>query len=286
MREFAMFVQESSLQVPVTTPVVWPSASPNCFYARLDQGDSLTMRPRPAMVTVPYGGGVNIPAFTVSDKFVCTGRYTTKLYAGPFSQFLFQWAAQQVNTGNSAPWTTTSGLIAPGNLASVSIFHAIQRPQDGTWKAQWYKGVMVNSWSFTMSEDSQIGTMTLELTGCVAQGNPWDGSSDPAVGTSPGVAPTLTGSGTVNPPATNNLPINPYLFVNAAYAASAWFGRRWNGVSRIGTNRWRSGFHCRHGRRRIGLYRQSRCNSHWRRGLRRGCRCSCCSGRDHQFHSD
>ena len=184
------------------------------------------------MITVPYGGGVNIPAFTVSDKFVCTGRYTTKLYAGPFSQFLFQWAAnrstretRRLGPPPAAHWTRS------GNLASVSIFHAIQRPQDGTWKAQWSKGVMVNSCSFTMSEDSQIGTMTLEFTGCVAQGNPLDGSSTPRLEHS-GRSAHLTGSDTVNPPATNNLPIKPVPVRERCVCGGCGTGRCWNGCSR------------------------------------------------------
>ena len=96
------------------------------------------MRPRPVMVTVPYGGGVAIPAFTVSDKQILEGTYKTKLYAGAFTQMLLQLACQQVNSlgyvglsGVSSGWqygpaAGSTGSQA-GNLPSVSIFHAIQR---------------------------------------------------------------------------------------------------------------------------------------------------------------
>ena len=68
------------------------------FYARLDGGDSFTMRPRPVQVTVPYGGGFAIPAFTVSDKQMLEGTYKTKLYAGAFTQMLLSLSCQQVNS--------------------------------------------------------------------------------------------------------------------------------------------------------------------------------------------
>src|SRR5208282_2662050 len=232
MREFLLFTEESAYKTPVvpttgSTGTLWNNVSTatnfNSFYGRLDTGDSFTMRARPVMVRIPFGGGVNIPAYTVSDKFECKGRYVTKLYAGPFTKFLFLWGSQQVNSlGYVAPATIGSGWAsteAPGNLASVSILHAIQRPQDGSYKCQQYSGVKVDSWDLTMSQDSQIATLTMNLTGASASGNPYDGTVDPTVGTTAGVAP-VWGSGvtatTWAPPATNNLPINPFLFVNCS----------------------------------------------------------------------
>ena len=230
-REFLLFVQESAYKTPVTptvgaTGTLWNTTSSatafNAFYGRLDGGDSFTMRARATPVTVPYGGGFAIPAFTVSDKLVVEGKYTTKLYAGPFTQFLLQWGAQQVNTlgyvapaGISTGWATTE--IA-GNLASVSIYHAIQL-STGAYKCRRYSGVKVKSWNLEISQDSQIGTLSLDLTGAVAQGNQWDTSTDPTL-TAAGTAPTYTAGppagSTFAPPATNNLPINPYLFINAS----------------------------------------------------------------------
>jgi hypothetical protein len=244
-REFALFVLESAYKTPVSptsstiwtqtgaggtgTAVIAPAGSStgfNAFYPRLDGSDSLTIRARPVMVTIPYGGGVNIPVATVSDKFVCKGRYSTKLWAGPFSQFLLQWASQPINSSNYVGGAgVTTGWAhsdAPGNLPSVSILHGIQRPQDGTYKCQHYTGVKVDSWTLTMSEDSQIGTFSMDLTCGTASGNPYDGSVDPVVSLSPGSAPVF-GSGstatTWGPPGTGNLPINPYLFVNCSQQA-------------------------------------------------------------------
>ena len=250
-REFALFVLESAYKTPVTVAAgtVWsqsgagaasagnvipvngtPSSTGfSAFYARLDQGDSLTVRARPVMVTVPYGGGFNIPAITVSDKFAVKGRYTTKLYAGPFTQFLFQWASQVVNTGGyvggngvSLGWQYAG---ASGNLPSVTILHAIQRPSDGSYKCQQYSGVKVDSWTLTGSEDSQIMTLTMQFTGGTAMGNPFDGSLDPTITTTTLGAPPVWGSGLTAtawaPPATANLPINPFLFVNTSAEQTA-----------------------------------------------------------------
>ena len=55
-REFLMLVQESAYKTPVASPVVWPTASANAFYIRLDGANVFTMRPRPVMVAVPYMG--------------------------------------------------------------------------------------------------------------------------------------------------------------------------------------------------------------------------------------
>lgn len=256
-REFLFFQLEGAYQVPVTCTLaeVWTTAGSgtagqgiagfNGFFGRLDGGDSFTMRPRTVPVTVPYGGGFDLPAFTVSDKMVCEGRYSTKLYAGPFSQFLLTWAAQQVNTANYVAGISSTGAgsdiatgwhstKAPGNLASVSIYHAIQlQPAGTTYKVRAYRGCKVKSWNFSISQDSQVGTLSLELTGAVAHGNQFDSSVDPtltAVGTAP-VYNAPPSASTIPYPATNNLPINPYLFINCGSTGGSGSA----GVLEIGT---------------------------------------------------
>jgi hypothetical protein len=198
-REFLLLVEESAYKVPNASPIYWPTTSANAFYARLDGANVFTMRPRPVMVAVPYGGGVAIDAFRVSDKMECKGRLTTKLYAGPFSQFLLNWAGQQINTGQTAPWTTTE---PPGDLASVAIYHAIQR-SDGSIKRRVYLGCKVDGWDLDVSEDGTIATLSLDISGSTPQGNQFDSSTDPTSGTFP--APTDT-----------QYPTNPYLFIHAS----------------------------------------------------------------------
>ncbi len=268
-REYCLFVLEGgSGTTPYCTPVapaaagnIWTTAATtgipstasgagnySGFYARLDGGDSFTMRPRPVMASVPYGGGFAVPAFTVSDKQVLEGTYKTKLYAGAFTQMLLQLACQQVNSGG---YVGGSGVVAGwqygpaagsagnqcGNLPSVSIFHAIQK-SDGTYKHRLYYGVRVKSWNFTLSENSTIGDLTLQLTGAYAAGNPfaYGNSVDPTAQTYavPATVPvfnTTTTPSTWCAPSTQNYPVNPWLFLNTCSTG----GTGGNGSVTIGT---------------------------------------------------
>ena len=198
-REFLYLVQESAYKTPVATPIVYPTASANAFYLRLDGANTFTMRPRPVMVAVPYGGGVAIDAFRVSDKIECKGRLVTKLYAGALSQFLLQWGGQQINTAQTSPWTTTEPA---GDLASVSCYHAITR-SDGSIKRRVYLGCKVDGWNVEVSEDSTIATLSLDISGSTPQGNQFDLSTDPTAVTFP-------------PPTDPQLPTNPYVFIHAS----------------------------------------------------------------------
>ena len=144
-REFLFLVQESAYKTPVATPVVGRLLA-NAFYIRLDGANVFTMRPRPVMVAVPYGGGVAIDAFRVSDKIECKGRLVTKLYAGPLSQFLLQWGGQQINTARP-PWTTTEPA---GDLASVSSITRSRGPTArssgaSTWAARLTAGTSTSA---------------------------------------------------------------------------------------------------------------------------------------------
>src|SRR5271157_4520188 len=198
-REFLLLVQESAYKTPVSSPVVWPTASANAFYIRLDGANVFTMRPRPVMVAVPYGGGVAIDAFRVSDKIECKGRLVTKLYAGPLSQFLLQWGGQQINTGQTSPWTTTEPA---GDLASVACYHAITR-SDGSIKRRVYLGCKVDGWDIDVSEEGTIATLSMDISGSTPQGNQFDSSTDPTAATFP-------------PPTDAQLPTNPYVFIHAS----------------------------------------------------------------------
>ncbi len=202
-REFLLLVQESAYKTPVTTPIVWPTASASAFYIRLDGANTFTMRPRPVMVAVPYGGGVAIDAFRVSDKIECKGRLATKLYAGPLSQFLLQWSGQQINSGQTSPWTTTEPA---GDLASVAIYHGIAR-SDGTIKRRVYLGCKVDGWELDVSEDSTIATLSLDISGSTPQGNQFDSSTDPTAGTFPAPTDAQMPQGGVT---------GPYVFVHAS----------------------------------------------------------------------
>ncbi len=237
-REFLYLNLESSFGVPVTpsSSQVWTVSGSGStsganvagfagWYGRLDGGNSFTMRPMAIPVSVPYGGGLATRAFTVSDKFDVKGTYKTKLYAGSYAQFLFSWAAQQINSGGyvagagvSTGWGYTGRA---GDLASATIVHAIQQ-DDGTYAIRQYAGVKVARWTLTISENSQIGDLTFDLVGAWASGNPFNYQNyvDPTLQTfvGPGATPPTWGStstpSTICPPGTPNLPISPHLFVD------------------------------------------------------------------------
>jgi hypothetical protein len=161
-REWLAIIEESAYGVPIATgSQVYGT---NLFYSRLDGGDAFTMRPVPVMIEVPYGGGYAIPAFSVSDKTELKGRLVTKLYQGAYSSFLMSWACQRINSGQTAPWTTTE---PPGDLASCAITHSIQVTSGSstTTFVRNYTGIKVTGWDLDISEDSQIGTLSLDLTG-------------------------------------------------------------------------------------------------------------------------
>ncbi len=200
-REFALFVLESAYGTPMTptqaemyTTTGTGTAGVGVggfagFYARLDGSNSFSMRPKIVPVEVPYGGGWAAPAITVGDKLTVEGSYSTKLYAGPFGQFLLLWAAQQINAhGLVAPAGVSTGAWAhsdpPGDLPSVAILHAIQR-SDGTYKCRQYTGVKVRGFGLDISEGSTAGTLNLQLVGSAVAGNQWTlgNSVDPTLAT-------------------------------------------------------------------------------------------------------
>lgn len=197
-REFLMVVQESSYLNPVTTPVVWTTASAmgtaTAYYIRLDEGNAFSMRARPVEVEVPYGGGLAIGAYRVADKMECKGNLRCKLTAG-LAPFILNWATQRVDSAQTLPWPNTE---PPGDLASCTIYHAIMR-DDGTIRRRRYRGCKVDSLSLDISTDSQIGTLNLGISGSTPEGNAYDSSADP--------------TSTVFPePLCSNLPVDPYLF--------------------------------------------------------------------------
>ena len=210
---FCYLVQESAYKTPVTSPTVYttsPPSTPSAFYIRLDGSNAFTMRPRPVMVAVPYGGGVAIDAFRVADKIECKGRLVTKLYAGPLSQFLLQWAAQTINTAQTSPWTTTEPA---GDLASVSCLPrdpAVRRLNQEAGLPR-HQGRRLGPRS--VSEDGTIATLTMELSASTPQGNQFDSSTDPTATTFP--VPTDS---------PNQMPINPYVFIHASGGPDNWLG--------------------------------------------------------------
>ena len=202
-REFLMIVEESAYMTPVATPVVWTTsttyglANAAAYYIRLDGGNAFAMRSRPSgAVTVPYGGGFDVPAYTVADKQELKGQLTCKLSVSQ-APFLLSWAGVRI-AGGTAPWVTS---IPNGDLASCSIYHAITRP-DGSIQRRLYMGAKVDSANLAVTESGTVATLQLNLSASTAQGNQFDSSVDPTAVVFPA-------------PADNNFAIDPFVFLNA-----------------------------------------------------------------------
>lgn len=192
--EFLWLVVESALGTPKTTPV----AGTDSIYIRLADGNSFTMEADPITADVPYGGGLAITAETVSDHTEVKGSLATKLYPAQAS-LLLGWAMTRINSGQTAPWTTTE---LPGDLASVSCYHAYMR-SDGTYKRTQYAGTKVLSLSLSASRQDPIWKVALELQAVKNIGNGYDSSPDPDATAFPAPAETA-------------YPTGPYMFGHTA----------------------------------------------------------------------
>lgn len=199
-REFLMIVEESAYKTPAAA-TVWTQtttyglANASAYYIRLPGDNQFTMRPRPVVVRTPYGGGVAIDAYAVSDKLECKGKLTTPLCIGQ-APFLLSWAGVRI-AGGTSPWSTSE---PNGDLASCSIYHGIQE-FDGPIKRRVYLGCKVDSWTLSCSEASTIATLSLDISGSTPQGNQFDSSSDPSSGTFP-------------LPTDAELPVDPYEWIH------------------------------------------------------------------------
>jgi hypothetical protein len=195
-REFLQLVEESSYGV-TATPVV----GTNAFYARLHDSDAFTGQMDITPLTIPYGGGRATPALMVSDQNVVNFRFHTYLYAGTYSAVLMNWLATPINAGRTAPWTTTDGsnLMPPGDLASLTFYHAITQ-NDGTIDRRKYGGCKAASWTLACSRQSPIAL--LNVTGQGIRDNvKADGATAGYPDATEFPAPTET-----------QYPSNPYLF--------------------------------------------------------------------------
>ncbi len=164
-REFLMMVQESALNVPMVSPVL----GTNKMYTRLTDGNGFSMKPANVNVFIPYGGGLAIDAEAVADHYELKGQFKTMLYPSQVD-FLLGWATTRVNSGQTLPWVTTE---PPGDLASMSIYHGVQRG-DGTYLRKRYGGCKPTSMSIECSRSSTVATLTMDIQGSQAYANAFE----------------------------------------------------------------------------------------------------------------
>lgn len=207
-REILMAVIESSFGTTKATP----SLGTDSFYMRLDQANAFTMEANPVQSSIAYGGGYNVEADTVSDTVQCKGNFNFLLYPGVWSQILLGWAMTPINTGRTAPWTTTdaSSVMPVGDLASLTFYHAFLTEDGTTYKRTKYLGCKCDSWSVAASEqgDARMWRISGSITAQKPAGNPWDSSTDPDVTEFP-------------LPADANYPLGPYTFSHLSSGTGA-----------------------------------------------------------------
>jgi hypothetical protein len=212
-REWLYVVQESAWKTAMTTPTAWTTSTTYGLanfggaYVRLGGPNSWTARSRPVgKVETPYGGGFDVPAYVTSDKQENKGTLTLQLTVGQ-APFWLSWWLQRITSGTS-PWTTT---IPNGDLASCTVYHAVISPTDNTIKRQAHVGMKVMDGTLSVSADSTVVTLTLNLEGAAVQGNPFDSSADPTVTPFPN-------------PVDANFPSDPYVFVHSGGSSYFTYG--------------------------------------------------------------
>lgn len=169
-REFLWIVKESSLGTVMTAPVTGTDS----IYVRLIDGNSFGMIARPVIEDIPHGGGFAVAAEAVSDHYECKGQLKTKLYPSQ-AALLLGLLMTRVSSDQTLPWPTTEPA---GDLASVSIYHAVRR-SDGTYRRKRFAGVKATGGRIEVSRQSTTAMLTLDLQACRSYGNAMDGSADP-----------------------------------------------------------------------------------------------------------
>jgi hypothetical protein len=171
IREFLQITRETAYKTPHATP----ARGTDLIVCRLDDGNSFTMRGNPIAVPIMYGGGYAVQSTDVSDKMEVKGSLKVKLC---YSQALtlLGLGINKISADQTAPWTTTEPV---GDLASVTIDHAILNDDTGGYNRTRYRGCKCTGGRLECSEESQVSTLSLDLQGGDYQGNPYDGSADP-----------------------------------------------------------------------------------------------------------
>jgi hypothetical protein len=172
-REFLYITEEPAYATFNGTPTL----GTNQLVIRLDSDNSFTMRAAPVAQDVMYGGGFAVPAYSVSDEISLSGRLSLKLCYSQ-ANIVMPWLITRINSAQTSPWTTTE---PPGDLASMTIDHAVYLDDTAAYKATRYLGVKPAGWSLSCSRSQRIAQLDIDLIASKYQGNPFDSSSDPTL---------------------------------------------------------------------------------------------------------
>ena len=169
--EALQIVKEISFGTQKVTPV----AGVDSIYIRLAGANRFTMRPIPTDRDIPFGGGFDVPGYTVSDQVLVTGNLSLELCYSQASMLL-NWCATRINGAQTLPWPTTEPI---GDLDSCTVSHLIARSDDGTYKRTRYKGVKVGNWKLAASAQSGLVMLDMGLQAQKWDGNAIEATADP-----------------------------------------------------------------------------------------------------------
>jgi hypothetical protein len=161
--EALLIVQESAYNTPMTSPV----AGTNSIYVRLAGANRFTMRPKPTMRKIKYGGGYDVAGYAVSDQVGTEGDLSLELCYSQ-AKFVMDWLNTRVSGTGTVPWTTTE---PDGDLASCSVYHAVMR-SDGTIRRRLYGGVKAKSWGVTINAKDGVAMLKASLRSSGPQSDP------------------------------------------------------------------------------------------------------------------
>lgn len=166
-----------SLSITQESALLTPSAAPTAtIWPLLSAPDSFKIMTTPAYYKVMDGMGW---ATVRKSGTETTGLGATLTIPVPVSEaeFLMGWAFQRiVGGGTPKPWATTEPV---GDLASCRLVYNWSN-FEGSIRTKAFKGCKVAAASFGASRTSPVVMMTLQLVGCVPDGNSYDGTADPA----------------------------------------------------------------------------------------------------------
>ena len=163
VREYLYIVVESAYG----TPKASPTAGVDDIWIRLDEGNNFTMEPVPVTVDIPHGAGLALKCDTVSAKTELKGTLKVKLCYSQAAILLGMGLVPMDST--PLPWASTEPI---GDLASVSIYHAVYQDDTGTFARTKFNGVKNTGGKLDVSEESQIMQLSLDLQGSTYFPNP------------------------------------------------------------------------------------------------------------------
>ena len=197
--EGLVLLHESAYGTPVLTAgAVDYTTTTRTFAVRLPDSNAWTGDFMPDQIVTPFGGGHDV-AFDVSvGRYECKATLTTFGYP-LLTAFLCDAAITRVNSGQTAPWTTTEPQY---DLASIAAYHYIRR-HDGTVKRRKFTGGKIQKLSLSCSSGSPRLAVKADIVFQRETGNSYESTSDPDATEFPF-------------PADTNFEVGPYLHQQTA----------------------------------------------------------------------